>query len=77
MNTPPMSVVRHQNLHVMLDTPPVVVPSEPDWRAIARELMEEVDRRGEEIVRLRALSESSDTASRAYHLLAADRQGLG
>jgi hypothetical protein len=42
-----MSVVRHQILHEMLDTPPVARPPETDWLVIARELMEEIDRRGD------------------------------
>lgn len=49
----PMSVVRHQLLHEALATPPVAPTLETNWRAIAQELMEEVDRRGDELQRLR------------------------
>lgn len=63
---PPMSVARHQILHDMLDAPPVLPPPETDWRAIARELLEEIDRRGD------ALAEPSPDEWRGIVLGASD-----
>jgi hypothetical protein len=73
---PPMSVVRHQILHEMLDTPPVTRPPEPDWRVIARELMEEIDRRGDALAQrapLAAHPATTPTREQIEALIAAGR----
>lgn len=50
----PMSAVLLENIRALLDAPEPPPPNPPAWRHIVRALLDEVDLRGAEIVRLQA-----------------------